>query len=281
MLKTVLLFLALAIFGLQGILIASGQTGMRHDSGKEAYPRPLFSCLVDKEKFVADFHLKDDSICNLGLSIVAHKQVDSVSADLTRTKITFVNNSKDTVIFENVVPYGESPDRVYLTSSGHWDLVRAKIFIPGKAPVGVILPDNAWELGFTADQDQCALARRTKWNKALRKRYETWILPGGSVTYTLWERSFTGTWQNALRQFCQRDYLFDLTHFDESLFHRPDLSWIRKSYLIYLQFAWDRDFYDAGKGSYQLIHLLKEAQPRLGHYDVYGIWPTWPRLGMD
>jgi hypothetical protein len=32
--------------------------------------------------------------------------------------------------------------------------------------------------------------------------------------------------------------------FDDALFRRPDLAWVRRAYLMVLQFAWDRTYYD-------------------------------------
>jgi gamma-glutamyl hercynylcysteine S-oxide synthase len=64
--------------------------------------------------------------------------------------ITFTNTSADTLRLRNVVPFGESKSHVYITGLGNHSLSRAHLFRPGFAPVNVILPDNAWELGFSA-----------------------------------------------------------------------------------------------------------------------------------
>jgi len=67
-----------------------------------------------------------------------------------KCRIIIRNNTGDTVDIENIVPFGETAGHIYLTSTGPWALARAKIFRPGLGPVGVILPDNAWELGYGA-----------------------------------------------------------------------------------------------------------------------------------
>ena len=110
-------------------------------------------------------------------------------------------------------------DHIYLTSTGPWALARAKIFRPGMGPVGVILPDNAWELGYGAipvneDLSVCAIARRRNPNKAEWRRYRTIVYPGGKVEYTLWADEYTGEWQNGLKLMFQERYLYDLESFD-------------------------------------------------------------------
>ena len=92
---------------------------------------------------------------------------------------------------------------------------------------------------------------------------------------------FRGEWQDGLRLIFRDRYLYDLDTFDESLYKRPDLQWIKKSYLIVLQMAWDREFYDRLAGKYTYGDFLKEYNSRFGFIDVFGIWPTWPRLGLD
>jgi iron(II)-dependent oxidoreductase len=75
--------------------------------------------------------------------------------------------------------------------------------------------------------------------------------------------------------------LYDLEKFDNSLYEREDLAWIKESYLIILQMAWDREFYDRFSGKYTFEDVLKNGKELFGNIDVFGIWPTWPRLGLD
>jgi hypothetical protein len=90
------------------------------------------------------------------------------------------------LILENIVPLGENKDQVYLTGLGDHRLSRTHLFQPGKAPVNVIVPDNAWELGYSSlpvqdDLHLAGLSRRTGWNEqAQRRRFETVLLPGGN-----------------------------------------------------------------------------------------------------
>ncbi len=102
--------------------------------------------------------------------------------------ITFTNTSADTVRLRNVVPLGESKSHVYITGLGTHSLSRAHLFRPNFAPVNVILPDNAWELGFSAvtmaDKNVCALMRRVKWEKAIRRRFEPFCLLAAALLIT-------------------------------------------------------------------------------------------------
>lgn len=199
---------------------------------------------------------------------------------------TLFNLTADTLDVENFVPFGQSPDHVYLTSTGPWALARAKLFIPGQGPVGVILPDNAWELGYGAIKvddttNLCALARRTKTEKAESRRYRTLVYTGGYVEYEMWVEEYSGEWQNGLKLMFRDKYLFDLTVFDDSLYRRNDLKWIRHAYLIGLQFAWNAEFYSYPRQEYTVDAYLERGIQTFGGYDVIGLWPTWPRLGVD
>ena len=201
-------------------------------------------------------------------------------------EIVFENRGKDTVSISNVVPFGEDSSSIYITGKGPWDLARAWLFRPGFRPVRVILPDNAWELGycsFAAGKgfSVCAVARRLKIDGGQRQRYETLLPPKAKVIYSVFADVFKGEWQNGLRMIFRDRYLYDLENFDNSLFEREDLAWIKESYLIILQMAWDREFYDRLTGKYTYAETIKKGKELFGNIDVFGIWPTWPRLGLD
>ncbi len=167
---------------------------------------------------------------------VSYTKIDSVQS-YYQAMVVFKNTSGDTLHLSNVVPLGESKNHVYITGLGnHW-LSRAHLFRPNFAPVNVILPDNAWELGFSSmnmieGKNVCALMRRVKWEKATRRRFETILPPEASVTYHFWMETYEGDWQEGLRQIFQTRKLYDLKNFDNSLFERPDLQWIKNVYTI-------------------------------------------------
>ena len=92
---------------------------------------------------------------------------------------------------------------------------------------------------------------------------------------------FQGSWQNGLKMVFQKRYLFDLESFDNHMFQREDLKWIRHKYILCLQFAWDHEFFDAQRGGYRVMDLLDMGERLFGGWDVIGLWPTWPTLGVD
>ncbi|UCG27030.1 MAG: SUMF1/EgtB/PvdO family nonheme iron enzyme [Bacteroidales bacterium] len=203
-----------------------------------------------------------------------------------KATISFRNISDDTLKISNIVPFGISDNHIYITGTGSGALARTKIFIPGKGPVGVILPDNAWEMGYASvplpgDYSICGIARRTDHTDAQVRRYETFISPGGNVTYTFYIDRFTGEWQNGLKLMFHERYLFDLEEFNDSLYRREDLKWIRNKYTMVLQAAWDIDFYDRSAGRYNFYTFLEEGKKFFGGWDIFCLWPTWPRLGVD
>lgn len=208
-------------------------------------------------------------------------------ADDYKLTVVFKNTNKtDTIDIANVVPFGQSDDHLYITASGPWSLTRAKIFRPGKTPVDIMLPDNVWELGYSSIELEsgysvCSFARRVDYKDAQRGRWKTRLYPGGSVTYDIYTDVFKGEWQNGLRLMFRDRYLHDLEEFDNSLFEREDLKWIRDKYTILLVMAWDKRFYDRNNLQYTYQSLLNEGKEYFGGYDVFSIWPTWPTLGLD
>jgi gamma-glutamyl hercynylcysteine S-oxide synthase len=200
--------------------------------------------------------------------------------------ITFKNLTKDTVRLSNVVPFGESNDRLHITGKGDHPLSRTHLFVPGKIPVNIIVPDNAWELGYsstelTANVNVAALTRRNVQSirQGARRRFETILYPGGAVEYNFYAAFYGAAWQNGLKHFFQKKKLFDLISFDSALYQRDDLKWIRHSYVMHLMMTWDKDFFENGK--FTVLDFAKRGRQLYGGDDVIGIWPTWPTLGLD
>ncbi len=204
--------------------------------------------------------------------------------------VTFRNTSDEKKKISNVVPLGEGGDRVFIKSAGPQTsihrLSRSQLFRPGVGPIGVVLPDNAWEMGFCdvnvgSNRSLTAIARRTETDKADVRRFHTTLEPGGFVCYVFYVDGHDGDWQDGLRMMFQDRWIYDVESFDNSLFERNDLKWIRHSYLLLLQFAWDREYYDAMTAKYNFDEFLLRYNRLLGGYDAYMVWPTWPRLGLD
>ena len=252
--------------------------------------RPLFSFLLNsklytsKEAGAADINGLYSQIYGKNLSVTFGNT--GHYTDGWKAEITFENNGIDTILISNVVPFGEDSGSVYITGRGPSDLARAYLFRPGFQPVRVILPDNAWELGYSSfvtakGYSICSIARRYRVEGGQKQRYQTILPPKAKVIYQLHSEVFMGEWQAGLRRMFRDRYLFDLESFDNSMFTRTDLSWIKESYLIILQMAWDRDFFDRLTGKYNYAEVLRKGIQLFGNIDVYGIWPTWPRLGLD
>ncbi|MCD4730010.1 MAG: formylglycine-generating enzyme family protein [Bacteroidales bacterium] len=251
---------------------------------------PLFSFLwQDSLIFSAGnvgMHFSDSLYFYIDTTIYGSIVQDSLFTQGAKSEVSISNNTYDTITIENFVPFGQTDKNIYITSDDPWSLAKAKLFLPEKEPLGVILPDNAWEMGYGSHQlddnfSICAIARRTAVINGTEKRYESFIYPGGSITYDIYIEEFTGEWQNGLKKMFQEKYLFDLETFNDTLYNRDDLSWIRNAYLIILQFAWDHKFYDQLSNGYHFEEFIHEGKNLFGGYDVFGIWPTWPTLGVD
>jgi formylglycine-generating enzyme required for sulfatase activity len=207
-----------------------------------------------------------------------------------KAEITFMNLTRDTLRVGNLVPFGESDKHVYITGKGKHSLSRTHLFRPGYEPVNVIVPDNAWELGFaTVNVDNgssiCALARRITESvrNATRRRFETVIYPGGSVSYNIWMDSYIGTWQEGVRLMFQERMLYDVEPgtFDNYMYENDALKWIRRAYVGHFVSAWDQYLYSWEKQQYTLPEFEEQNRPLFGGDDYNIIWHGFPMLGMD
>ncbi len=227
---------------------------------------------------------------DLGGRIEGWFRVASAASGDWTASLTIENPSGAKTRVGNVVPLGESPERAFIKSWGPSDynhrLSRSHLFIPGRGPVGVVLPDDAWEMGFCDapagdGQSLAAVARRTGSANAEERRFFTILQPGGSVQYSLHAAQHAGDWHDGLRLVFRDRWIYDRASFDNSLFDRSDLQWIRHSYLLLLQFAWDREYYDALAHRSGFDAFLGKYDHLIGVWDAHMIWPTWPRLGLD
>ncbi len=217
-------------------------------------------------------------------------QLSDLKANATgiTANIVFINRSNDTLQLENVVPFGEGSGRVYITGKGKHGLSRTHLFVPGKQPVNVIVPDNAWDLGFssfeiTGQLQIAALVRRNRGNiqKGTRSRFDTKLYPGGSVEYKFYAETAKGDWHAGLQQIFQDRMLYDVEKFDNSLFERKDLQWVRHTYVNHLMMNWDKFYYDYADKKFHMKEFLQRGNKLYGGDDFISIWPTWPTLGLD
>jgi iron(II)-dependent oxidoreductase len=302
--KLLLLLLVLIFFRINGFSQTLNRIGIDYKSGlsvgnllltdstivKFSVNRPLYSFNLNKTHHNSD---EESATLKVDSYVQEFENILKVTSGITGKtasgligELVFENTGKDTISINNVVPFGEDKESVFITGKGPWDLARAYLFQPGIRPVRVILPDNAWELGYSSFSVEnkisvCALARRTKVEGGQRQRYETILPPKAKVTYTFYTEIFGGEWQNGLKLMFRDRYLHDIEKFDNSIFEREDLKWIKHSYLIVLQMAWDREFFDRFTGKFNYPEIIKKGNEQFGKIDVFGIWPTWPRLGLD
>ncbi|MHA4844820.1 formylglycine-generating enzyme family protein [Flavitalea antarctica] len=221
-----------------------------------------------------------------GLS-VTFKDTSAFAGDY-RLLLKFINNTSDTIELHNVHPFDTTRADVYITGLGNHRLSRTHLFLPGRQPVNVIVPDNSWELGYaavkgTAGGNLAALTRRDTKSiqKGQRRRFETLLYPCGSVTYHCLIYPYSGGWQQGLQHAFQDKMLYDTENFTDSLYQRKDLAWIRHTYILHLMYAWDKFYYDIEDGRYHLQEFLTSGKALYGGDDVVSIWPTWPTLGLD
>jgi len=256
---------------------------------------PLFSVVVDNHlnELPSNVNRVGDTLSFIiADSLQVRAYYDNVLKSGVRCVVRFINIGKVTHQLENLVPCGEKSDHVYITASGskEWPeyLCRSKLFRPGYGPVGVVLPDNAWHLGFSDVKAHdslslTALARRGQRDKE-RTEIDRWAVklkPGGWVDYSIYFNCHKGDWHEGLKMMFQEYWLYDLTSFDNSLYKRTDLAWMKNCYLMLLQFAWDKKYFNYQDQKYTFYENLFEYDSLTGGYDIFTLWPTWPRLGLD
>lgn len=241
---------------------------------------PLVSYAVNKNSFTSG---KPSPAVELSYTVSA----TPVAGELMYV-LHFKNISKDTIQLHNVYPFDNTRAAALITGRGNHGLSRTHLFLPGKEPVNVIVPDNSWELGYASvklDKEVSVAAltrrRRAAIKGGVRTRFETILYPDGTVDYNFFILPYKGEWQAGMTRIFQEKMLYDTTRFDNTLFEREDLKWVRHSYIFHLMDAWDKNYYDITDGKYHLKEFLEHGKKLYGGDDVVGVWPTWPTLGLD
>lgn len=201
-------------------------------------------------------------------------------------KVVLENNGSDTVRISNFVPFGENGDLIYITEKGSENLASVCLFRPGFTPVKVFLPDAVWELGYSSfsvgkELSLCAISRCTTIVGGMKQKYLIVMPPKAKVSYLIHADVFKGEWQNGLRMMFKDKYLYDTEKFDDSVYKIKELDWIKESYLVVFQMAWDRKFYDRFSGKFSYEDVFKNDLKILGNIDVYGICPSLPQINLD
>ncbi len=229
-------------------------------------PQPLFSLLVDG-KLVAAADLPG----GVAFSVAAEDGFKPGA----KLRLVFRNGTKAKVSIENLVPLGQGTDRAYITAglpnAEPHTLDRSQLFRPGRQPVGVLLPDNAWHLGFatvdtggrgtSSDRRSPAGSRPTRPSGPAGPRSSS---PAARSNTPSISRPMTAAGGGASRSCSASASSTTSRRFDNALFERADLAWVRRAYLMVLQFAWDRAYYDRDAGGYVFDRTLTAWDKLLG-----------------
>ena len=283
------------IFNKPGSLTVNGVKTQSHTEINLQYGVPLFSLRIDSILY----NSANAKTINTGIGI--HFIIDSIETVCTsdslfrpgaKYMVRFINRGKGIHKIENLVPFGEGSDKVFITAQGskEWPqyLCRSVLCRPGSGPVGVVLPDNAWHLGFADLKVNdtlylAALARRggRDKEKSNTDRWATTLKPGGWIEYIIWCDIHKENWQAGLRMMFHDRWLYDLPSFDNTLFERKDLGWMKNKYLMLLQFAWDKEYFDPANQSHSFYKSFSQYDSLTSGWDIFTLWPTWPRMGLD
>lgn len=205
-----------------------------------------------------------------------------------KASLTFTNNGTLPVSISNIVPFGAGNDHYYISGQPLADTCRSYLFRPGLGPVQVIVPHNNNDLNFTAielpgNKTLFGLLRRANDSiqNYLLNRSPYLLQPGKSISFNFYADVVDGDWHEALKKCFQEKKLYEVDKFDNRLYERKDLDYIRRSYTMHLMMAWDKDYYSATGTSYQLVPFLQRMKSLYGGDDIFTIWPTWPALGLD
>lgn len=69
--------------------------------------------------------------------------------------------------------------------------------------------------------------------------------------------------------------------FNDSEYRRPQLRWLKSTFIYVQMMAHDRYFYDPVAHRYTVKRYLNDLEKRYGGIDAVLIWPTYPNIGVD
>lgn len=205
-----------------------------------------------------------------------------------KATLTFTNNGTTPVSVSNIVPFGAEASHYYISGVAFSDTSRSYLYCPRLEPIGVIVPHNSNDLNFTAidlgkNKTLFGLLKRSNDSiqNYLLNRSPYILRPGESMSFVFYADVVTGDWHEALKKCFEEKKLYEVQHFDNSLYERKDLDYIRHAYTMHLMMAWDKDYYNSEASSYNLENFLARVKTLYGGDDICTIWPTWPVLGLD
>jgi len=244
---------------------------------------PLFSIEVNNIKVNSN-----DGFFNLLSEHSLHmlQEPDESFMDGYKISIVLTNNGRSPVTISNIVPFGANEDHYYISGKASVDTTRSFLYQPGKEPVGVIVPHNNNDLNFTAvklenNKTLFGLIRRDNDSiqNYLLNRTPYILQPGKKIGFHFYADVVDGDWHAALKKCFQEKMLYEVKDFNNILYQRDDLNYIRRSYTMHLMMAWEKNYYS--DSSYHFKDFLQHTQKLYGGDDIFTIWPTWPVLGLD
>ena len=203
-------------------------------------------------------------------------------------KITLVitNNGNSPVAISNIIPFGAANNHYYISGKALSDTSRSFLYQPGKEAIGVIVPHNNNDLNFAAvdvgnNRTLYGLIRRDNDSiqNYLLNRSPYVVSPGKKIGFYFYADVVEGDWRVAVKKCFQENMLYEIQKFDNKLYQRKDLGYIRHSYTMHLMMAWERNYYS--DSSYHYREFLEHKRKLYGGDDIFTIWPTWPVLGLD
>ncbi|HET6766650.1 MAG TPA: hypothetical protein VFH08_04605, partial [Chitinophagaceae bacterium] len=244
---------------------------------------PLFSIEVNKLKVNSNdgfFTLLSDH------SIHMLQETEEKFTDAYKISFILTNNGRSPVTISNIVPFGATESHYYISGKGLSDTSRSLLYQPGKEPVGVIVPHNSNDLNFTAvelgnGKTLFGLIRRDNdtIQNYLLNRTPYVLQPGKKIGFHFYAGVADGDWRMALKECFQKRMLYEVKNFNNKLYERKDLDYIRHSYTMHLMMAWEKNYYS--DGAYHIKEFLEHKKNLYGGDDIFTIWPTWPVLGLD
>ena len=95
--------------------------------------------------------------------------------------------------------------------------------------------------------------------------------PKGQLDYSIW-LSEMKQWRVAEKE---------KLNYNDAEYLRPQLSWLKKTFIYVQMMACDRFFYNSVTGKYTVSRYLNNLKKQYGGIDAVLIWPTYPNMGID
>ncbi|HYM94151.1 MAG TPA: SUMF1/EgtB/PvdO family nonheme iron enzyme, partial [Chitinophagaceae bacterium] len=213
---------------------------------------------------------------------------DNTFKDGYKANIVFSNNGNSPISISNIIPYGRNASYYYISGKPLADTSRSFLYQPGKEPVGVVVPHNNNDLNFTAVElgdGQTLYALVVRDNDSIQNyllnRSPYILQPGKKIGFYFYADVVHGDWHAALTKCFREKMLYEVKNFNNSLYKRNDLEYIRHAYTMHLMMAWEKNYYNTTDSSYHLKEFLEKMKTLYGGDDIFTIWPTWPVLGLD